>query len=175
MFSPNVGLDLHHAVRRMAAEFTHRGPDDSGLWVDKSVGIAFAHRRLAIIDVTAQGHQPMHSASGRYVVVYNGELYNFQEIRKDLEATNHAPPWRGHSDTEVLLAAVEAWGLDEALTRLVGMFAIALWDKETKSLSLARDRIGEKPLYFGSTAQGFMFASRAKGDPFCLWPVAGVG
>ena len=162
LLSAAAGLDLEGNARRMAAALVHRGPDDEGIWTDPAHGLVLAHRRLAIIDVSAQGHQPMHSASGRYVIVYNGELYNFQEIRKDLEATDQAPPWRGHSDTEVLLAAVEAWGLDEALKRFVGMFAIALWDKGTKTLSLARDRVGEKPLYYGNTRLGFLFASELK-------------
>ena len=160
--SPSAGSDLREVVKRMAAELSHRGPDDQGDWVDMSCGVALAHRRLSIIDVTTQGHQPMHSASGRFVVVYNGEIYNFEEIRRELEAIDSAPAWRGHSDTEVLLAAIEAWGLDEALARFVGMFAIALWDRKTKSLFLARDRVGEKPLYFGNTSLGFVFASELK-------------
>jgi len=118
--------------------------------------------RLAIIDVSPQGHQPMHSVSGRYVVVYNGEIYNFQQIRAELEAAGRAPAWRGHSDTEVLLAGIEAWGLEATLRRATGMFAVALWDRESATLTLARDRIGEKPLYYGSTAQGFAFASELK-------------
>jgi asparagine synthase (glutamine-hydrolysing) len=100
--------------------------------------LALAHRRLAIIDVSPLGHQPMHSVGGRYVVAYNGEIYNFELIRSELEAERRAHNWRGHSDTEVLLAAVEAWGFEATLRRLVGMFAIALWDRETCTLSLAR-------------------------------------
>ena len=153
---------MEGGARRMAAELVHRGPDDEGIWLDASHGLALVHRRLAIIDVSPQGHQPMHSVSGRYVVVYNGEIYNFEEIRAELQAAGCAPAWRGHSDTEVLLAAVEAWGFEATLRRLVGMFAIAMWDRETHTLSLARDRIGEKPLYYGRTGQGFVFASELK-------------
>ena len=156
------GFNLDGAARRMAAELLHRGPDDEGIWLDASCGLALVHRRLAIIDVSPHGHQPMHSVSGRYVAVYNGEVYNFEQIRAELQAARCAPAWRGHSDTEVLLAAVEAWGFAAALSRLVGMFAIAIWDRETCTLTLARDRIGEKPLYYGRIAQGFVFSSELK-------------
>jgi asparagine synthase (glutamine-hydrolysing) len=157
-----AGFDLQGGARRMAAELVHRGPDDEGIWLDPTHGLALAHRRLAIIDLSSQGHQPMHSAGGRYVVAYNGEIYNFDLIRMELEAGSPAHAWRGHSDTEVLLAAVEVWGFEVTLRRLVGMFAIALWDRKTCTLSLARDRLGEKPLYYGRTAQGFAFASELK-------------
>jgi asparagine synthase (glutamine-hydrolysing) len=158
----SAGLDLRAGAQRMAAALVHRGPDDEGVWLDPAHGLALAHRRLAIIDVSPQGHQPMHSASGRYVVAYNGEIYNFRQIRVELQQAGLAPGWRGHSDTEVLLAAIEAWGLEAALGRTVGMFAIALWDRETSTLSLARDRIGEKPLYYGRVDQGFVFGSELK-------------
>src|SRR5690606_28569001 len=108
----------------------HRGPDDSGLWVDERVGVALAHRRLSIIDLTPQGHQPMVSHTGRYVIVYNGEIYNYGDIRDTLERSRRAPCWRGRSDTEVVLAALEAWGLEETLRHLNGMFAFAVWDRE---------------------------------------------
>lgn len=157
-----AGIDMAAAARRMADQIVHRGPDDEGVWVDPAHGVALAQRRLSIIDLSPQGHQPMHSASGRYVVTYNGEIYNFDETREALDAEDRAPAWRGHSDTEVLLAAIEAWGFDAALDRTVGMFAIALWDRETAVLTLARDRIGEKPLYYGPTTQGFAFASELK-------------
>ncbi|MDO8773738.1 MAG: asparagine synthase (glutamine-hydrolyzing) [Burkholderiaceae bacterium] len=157
-----AGFDLERGARRMAAELVHRGPDDEGVWLDPAYGLALAHRRLAIIDVSPQGHQPMHSVSGRYVVAYNGEIYNFEQIRAELQAAGRAPAWRGHSDTEVLLAAVEAWGFEATLSRMVGMFAIALWDRETCTLNLARDRIGEKPLYYGRTDQGVVFGSELK-------------
>ena len=122
IFDASAGLDLEGGARRMAAELVHRGPDDEGIWLDASHGLALVHRRLAIIDVSPQGHQPMNSVSGRYVVVYNGEIYKFEEIRAELQAAGCAPAWRGHSDTEVLLAAVEAWGFEATLRRLVGMF-----------------------------------------------------
>lgn len=162
LFGAPGGVDIDAGVRRMAAELVHRGPDDEGIWLDPVHRLALAHRRLSIIDLSPQGHQPMHSASGRYVMAYNGEIYNFEQIRAELAAQGRAPAWRGHSDTEVLLAAVEAWGFEAALTRTVGMFAIALWDRESGILSLARDRIGEKPLYYGTTERGFAFASELK-------------
>ena len=148
--------------KRMAGAIAHRGPDSGDSWADCGAGIVLAHRRLAIVDLSAAGNQPMHSAPGRYVMVFNGEIYNFAELRTELESEGLAPAWRGHSDTEVILAAIEAWGLDAALKRMVGMFAIALWDKQTRSLTLARDRVGEKPLYFGWHNGHFLFASELK-------------
>lgn len=156
------GVDLAAAAHCMSEQLRHRGPDDEGIWLDSAHGLGFAHRRLAIIDVSPQGHQPMHSATGRYVIAFNGEIYNFQQLRIDLQVAGFANEWRGHSDTEVLLAAFEAWGFEDTLKRCIGMFAIALWDRELSLLSLARDRIGEKPLYYGKTAQGFAFASELK-------------
>jgi asparagine synthase (glutamine-hydrolysing) len=146
----------------MAQTLVHRGPDDHGVWVDAQAGVALAHRRLSIIDISPLGHQPMRSVSGRYTIVYNGEIYNFEELRSELNAAALAPAWRGHSDTEVFLAAVEAWGLERALQRAVGMFAIALWDRDAQVLTLARDRIGEKPLYYGRIGSAFCFASELK-------------
>lgn len=142
----------------MAATLTHRGPDDAGCWVDGAAGIALAHRRLSILDLSPAGHQPMASPSGRYVIAFNGEIYNHLDLRKALG--EHA--WRGHSDTETLVAAIEAWGLVETLRRSVGMFALALWDRELHELSLARDRLGEKPLYCGWQGGSFFFASELK-------------
>lgn len=144
---------------RMTTAIAHRGPDDDGVWIDEDAGVAFGHRRLSIIDLSVHGHQPMHSASGRYVLSYNGEIYNFEEIRQQLEAESAAPAWRGRSDSEVLLAAIERWGIEGALVKCVGMFALAVWDRETRTLSLARDRIGEKPLYFGTVDGRLLFAS----------------
>ena len=153
---------LQTAVRRMADRLAHRGPDDSGEWVDEKAGIALGHRRLAIVDLSNGGHQPMISHSGRYVLAFNGEIYNFRELRAELEADSAAPAWRGHSDTEVMLAAFERWGMEGSLSRFVGMFAIALWDSQERILHLARDRLGEKPLYYGFAAAEFVFASELK-------------
>lgn len=149
-------------ARAMALAVAHRGPDDSGVWTDPESGIALAHRRLSIIDVSPAGHQPMLSADGRYAIVYNGEIYNFAELRTELESMGQAPTWRGHSDTEVLLAAISALGLKAALERCVGMFALALWDREDRVLRLARDRLGEKPLYYGWAGETFLFGSELK-------------
>jgi len=138
----------------MAAAVAHRGPDDAGVWADPAIGIALAHQRLAILDLSAAGHQPMLSASGRYVIAFNGEIYNHRALRLELEAAGQAPPWRGHADTETLLAAIEAWGLEPALRRCAGMWALALWDRQQQQLHLARDRFGEKPLYWGLSGTG---------------------
>ncbi len=146
----------------MADALIHRGPDDSGVWTDETSGIALGFRRLSIIDLSPAGHQPMVSTDGRYVIVYNGEIYNFAELRADLEENGEAPSWRGHSDTEVLLAAIQSRGLECALKQTVGMFALALWDKHDRSLHLARDRIGEKPLHYGWCGQSFLFGSELK-------------
>ena len=142
-------------VERMSSAIAHRGPDDSGAWLDGDAGFALGHRRLSIVELSAAGHQPMASASGRYVVVFNGEIYNHGELRARLEReVGRTLPWRGHSDTEALLAAVESWGVTRALQAAVGMFAFALWDRRERTLTLARDRLGEKPLYYGWQANG---------------------
>jgi asparagine synthase (glutamine-hydrolysing) len=146
----------------MADALMHRGPDDSGLWTDESALLALGHRRLAVIDLTEAGHQPMLSASGRWVLAYNGEVYNHMALRGQLEAKGQAPAWRGHSDTETLLACVEAWGVTETLRQSTGMFAMALWDRQERVLWLARDRIGEKPLYYGWQGDTFLFGSELK-------------
>lgn len=139
----------------MAAAISHRGPDASGFWDDPATGLALNHQRLAILDLSKAGHQPMVSASGRYVIAFNGEIYNHQSLRADLEHSGALTRgWVGHSDTETLLSAIEAWGLVGALQGSVGMFALALWDRRSRSLSLARDRFGEKPLYVGFTGSG---------------------
>lgn len=150
--------DAPDTAKRMALAIAHRGPDDSGVWVDETAGIALAHRRLAILDLSPAGHQPMLSVSGRFVVVFNGEIYNHLELRKELTGQS----WRGHSDTETLLAAFERWGFETTLKKSVGMFAIALWDHDTRTLSLARDRLGEKPLYYGWQGDTFLFGSELK-------------
>ena len=147
---------------RMADALHHRGPDDAGAWADVQAGIALGHRRLAVVDLSAAGHQPMHSDGGRYVMAFNGEIYNHLALRAELAGIN----WRGHSDTETLLAGFEAWGVEATLQKTVGMFAIALWDKQAQTLTLARDRFGEKPLYYGWVGQGanavFVFGSELK-------------
>ena len=154
--------ELTAVVQRMADALVHRGPDDQGVWVDAAERIGLGHRRLAVVDLTAAGRQPMTSASGRWVLVYNGEIYNHLAVRAELAASGLAPAWRGHSDTETLLAAIEAWGVDQALRRCTGMFALALWDRQGKALWLARDRVGEKPLYYGWQGDTFLFGSELK-------------
>lgn len=146
-------------ILNMTGRMRARGPDDSGCWLSDDRLVAIGHRRLSIIDLSGAGHQPIHSACGRYVLTFNGEIYNFREMRALLESEGRAPSWRGHSDTEVLLAAISAWGPRIAIERASGMFALGLWDKEKRELSLARDRFGEKPLYLGWTVAGFAFAS----------------
>lgn len=151
---------LEDSLTRMCEQLKHRGPDDAGVWVDESEGIALGHRRLSILDLSPAGHQPMHSACGRYVLSFNGEIYNFQQVRTELEALGQA--FRGGSDTEVILAACRHWGLETSLTRFVGMFALALWDRRERVLRLARDRMGEKPLYYGWSDGMFLFGSELK-------------
>jgi asparagine synthase (glutamine-hydrolysing) len=148
-------------ARAMVEALVHRGPDAGGTWAGASARgvVALGHRRLAIIDLSPEGGQPMTSASGRWVLVYNGEIYNHARLREELERAGKAPRWRGRSDTEVLLACVEAWGVRGALERSVGMFALALWDRERQELHLARDRLGIKPLYFARLSDGLAFAS----------------
>ncbi|MBK1670989.1 asparagine synthase (glutamine-hydrolyzing) [Rhodovibrio sodomensis] len=149
-------------AERMADRIQHRGPDSSGVWLDEQTGVALAHRRLSILDLSPAGHQPMVSPCGRYVLVYNGEIYNHPDLRRRLEAEGGAFSWRGHSDTETLLAALRYWGVQGALERANGMFAFALWDTETRRLFLARDRMGEKPLYYGRSGGTFLFGSELK-------------
>jgi asparagine synthase (glutamine-hydrolysing) len=149
-------------ARTMSARLTHRGPDDSGEWCDEAAGVALAQRRLSILDLSPAGHQPMHSADGRYVVVFNGEIYNHLSLRERLRAEHAAPSWRGHADTETLLACFAAWGVERTLRACVGMFAFALWDREQRTLTLARDRMGEKPLYYGWQGDTLLFGSELK-------------
>jgi asparagine synthase (glutamine-hydrolysing) len=147
-------------LTKMGSQLGHRGPDDQGIWFDPATGVGLAHRRLAVIDLSARGHQPMCSASGRYVIVFNGEIYNYRELRTLLEGRGIS--WQGYSDTEVFLAAVEVWGVYAALQRCVGMFALTLWDRKTRVFYLARDRLGEKPLYYGWMNRVFLFGSELK-------------
>lgn len=147
-------------VSEMAATLLHRGPDAGGAWASPTAGIALGHRRLSIQDLSVAGAQPMASADGRYILSYNGEIYNFPSLSRELAALGHH--FRGHSDTEVMLAAITQWGIDEALPRFHGMFAFALWDKLDQTLVLARDRVGKKPLYYGWCDQTFLFGSELK-------------
>lgn len=163
----HLGTNRDVSSSRLAAMLKpihHRGPDDGGGWVDEQHGVALGHRRLSILDLSPAGHQPMAIAGGRFVIVYNGEIYNHLELRKNLEKSNQLPigGWRGHSDTETLLACFAVWGIEKTLQSTVGMFALALWDKHEKSLTLARDRIGEKPLYYGWHNEVFLFGSELK-------------
>lgn len=147
-------------VQAMADSLIHRGPDSSGVWHDRDAGVAFGHRRLSIVDLSNAGHQPMASANGRWTVTYNGEIYNASELRAELEAGGAR--FRGHSDTEVLVEACAQWGIEATLPKLIGMFTFGLWDSETRTLFLARDRLGIKPLYWGRFGDLFLFGSELK-------------
>ncbi|MEP6573600.1 MAG: asparagine synthase (glutamine-hydrolyzing), partial [Gemmatimonadota bacterium] len=152
--------DADDVLRRMMDAIMHRGPDDSGAWSDPEAGVFLGHRRLSILDLSPMGHQPMTSASGRYVIIFNGEIYNFVEVRE--EEIARGTVFRGHSDTEVMLAAIERRGLIEAVRAFHGMFAFALWDRQERTLSLVRDRLGEKPLYYGWMGSTLLFGSELK-------------
>jgi asparagine synthase (glutamine-hydrolysing) len=156
------GARTPQLIERLAETMAHRGPDGSGAWSDQEAGIAFGHRRLAIIDPSPLGHQPMTSNDGRWVITYNGEIYNHLELRAELSEGRGRPKWRGHSDTETLLEAIARWGLEPTLARLVGMFAFGLWDRAGRKLYLVRDRFGEKPLHYGWVGADFLFASELK-------------
>ncbi|HEU0134408.1 MAG TPA: hypothetical protein VFR28_06265 [Allosphingosinicella sp.] len=157
----NGGSGARSVLARMTGAIAYRGPDSAGAWIEAEHRVALGHRRLAILDLSPAGEQPMTSPSGRYVTVYNGEIYNHLELRERLSG-----PWRGHSDTETLLAAIEAWGVQKALGECAGMFALAIWDRQERALILARDRLGEKPLYYGWQGKGpdsaFLFGSELK-------------
>ena len=145
-------------LRKMGSAILHRGPDASGIWSDSSSGVGLAHQRLSILDLSSAGHQPMISPKGRYIMAFNGEIYNHIELRKSVDSKRADFCWRGHSDTETILTYIETFGFKATLKNMVGMFAIALWDQEQRSLILARDRLGEKPLYYGCENNNFMFA-----------------
>ena len=148
-------------LKKMTLAIAHRGPDAFGHWQDEEGYIALGHRRLSIVDLSDFGAQPMTSHNGRYVISFNGEIYNFLELKDEIE-TKHQPKWRGHSDTEVVLEYVSLFGLEAFLDKLDGMFAFALYDKQTRALTLARDPFGEKPLYYGYVAGCLVFASEVK-------------
>ncbi len=149
-------------LQRMATAIAHRGPDDAGCWLDAEAGIGLGHRRLAIVDLSPAGHQPMASPRGRFLIAFNGEIYNHMALRSELAARGQAPAWRGRSDTETLLACFDAWGIETTLPRVVGMFAFAVWDRQARTLTLARDRLGEKPLYYGWQGDALLFGSELK-------------
>lgn len=155
-----LGTDARAVVERMRDRLAHRGPDDVGTFLEPDAGVAFGHRRLSVVDLSSAGAQPMASPSGRYVIAFNGEMYNHLALRDELGGDGIA--WRGHSDTEVLLAAVDRWGVRGALERAVGMFAFALFDVRQRVLTLARDRMGEKPCYYGWQSGTFVFGSELK-------------
>jgi asparagine synthase (glutamine-hydrolysing) len=157
-----AGPDAARTLTAMTDAIANRGPDDSGAWLDSDSGAALGQRRLAIIDLSPAGHQPMSSHSQRYVVTYNGEIYNYRALREQLEAEDPTLRWRGHSDTEVMLACFDRWGVIEGLKRLNGMFAMAVWDRAERALILTRDRMGEKPLYYGLMGRSVLFGSELK-------------
>jgi asparagine synthase (glutamine-hydrolysing) len=161
-----VGEVASITLKRMADTIVARGPDDSGIWDDSTAGIGLVHRRLSILDLSPAGHQPMACCAGRYVIAFNGEIYNHLALRRELEQAGSAPAWRGHSDTETLLAGFVAWGIKATVERCIGMFAFAVWDKRECVLTLGRDRLGEKPLYYGWQGGGeracFLFGSELK-------------
>ncbi|TXH79734.1 asparagine synthase (glutamine-hydrolyzing) [Thauera aminoaromatica] len=163
-YSGFLAVNAQETATRMGNAILHRGPDNAGIWCDDAVQIALVHRRLSILDLSPAGHQPMVSHAGRYVISFNGEIYNHMALRQELECrliSQHG--WNGHSDTETLLAGFDAWGIEKTLNHAVGMFALAVWDRKTRELTLARDRLGEKPLYYGWQGQGsqkaFLFGS----------------
>lgn len=164
-FFSRAEIDITWSEKKLGviiSAINHRGPDDSGTWFDEKQGIALGHTRLAIVDLSPAGHQPMTAAGDRFVIAFNGEIYNHLDLRNQLESQGSAPSWRGHSDTETLLACFSAWGVEATLKATVGMFALALWDKQEQQLTLARDRLGEKPLYWGWCGDTLLFGSELK-------------
>lgn len=161
-FTRSSDADAQGIAQKMCKMITHRGPDSEGIWCDEFSPLVLGHRRLSILDLSAAGHQPMLSACGRYVIAFNGEVYNHLALRTRLLGEDRVTAWRGHSDTETILACFVAWGIEETLQSMVGMFAIALWDQQEKILTLARDRMGEKPLYWGWSDNVLLFSSELK-------------
>lgn len=162
VLSSGSDASLAGTARAMADTLRHRGPDDAGVWADPNKDVAIGHRRLSIVDLSPAGAQPMTSGCGRYVIAFNGEIYNHIALRADLGENQTTIPWRGSSDTETLLEAIAHWGIQETLHRAYGMFALALWDRQAQQLHLARDRMGEKPLYLAKSCSGWVFASELK-------------
>lgn len=158
--APGLDATAADVLQTMVDQLRHRGPDDAGIWLDQAAGIGLGHTRLAVVDLSPAGHQPMPSADGRWVLTYNGEIYNADELRTDLEA--RSVRLRGHSDTEILVEAIAIWGVEAVLRRANGMFAFALWDRQNRRLTLARDRIGKKPLYYGRVGGRLLFGSELK-------------
>jgi asparagine synthase (glutamine-hydrolysing) len=163
-FNTLSGEQIEHELRGMANAIAHRGPDSDGYWSDSPVGIGLAHRRLAIVDLSPAGAQPMISGSSRYVIVFNGEIYNHFSLRDQLQSGGYLTyRWRGHSDTETLLTGFDAWGIEQTLERAIGMFSMAVWDRHERKLIMVRDRLGEKPLYYGwqgeRSGKVFLFGS----------------
>ena len=157
VYNPNkTHSQAKYIMNNMLNSIVNRGPDDFGIW--QKDALTLGHRRLSIHDLSATGHQPMHSRDNRFSIVFNGEIYNFEELRAELNITK----WQGHSDTEVMLAAISKWGLNKALEKFNGMFAFALWDASERTLTLARDRLGEKPIYYYYYNRVFAFASEIK-------------
>ena len=151
---------LQAEIGCMLQPIHHRGPDDTGTWCDPIHGITLGFQRLSIVDLSPAGHQPMHSASGRLTIVFNGEIYNYRELRAELIGLGHT--FRGHSDTETLLEGCERWGIESTIRRCVGMFAFAVWDHTQRVLTLGRDRLGKKPLYFWRSGPLLLFGSETK-------------
>jgi asparagine synthase (glutamine-hydrolysing) len=151
---------IEQIARGMDSSLAHRGPDGHDIWIDRDAGVALVHRRLAIVDLSPAGHQPMLSADGCFVITYNGEVYSHREIRAELEAKGHL--FRGHSDTEVILESIARIGVSATAKRLIGMFALAVWDRQERTLTLVRDRVGIKPLYWAKFGELFVFGSELK-------------
>ena len=162
-FNAHTAMPAHNVISEMNTAIKHRGPDAGDAWLDENFGLVIGHQRLAILDISPAGAQPMHSACGRYVLAFNGEIYNHLQLREQLMSGGNSFTWRGHSDTETLLACFVAWGIEKTLQATVGMFAIILWDRKQQVLTLARDRMGEKPLYWGWQGQSLYFSSELKG------------